>query len=279
VCSYDMGAGIADYRALCKYLDPQFTLDPKNKEQQDSFLKQHQKSQENVTRTLEDQAQVYCLQQVLDAKGPLIQTLKERKFEILHCPSNSPGCAVALDPTCFDSIQNHSQMTEKGDVAIAIATHRASHQQMTFASIYASRCTLEGVVDALDAAHGDSYCSDVVELFSQIPSAPFQFIGASMNANPEKWNPRFHLFEEKGFTTLRTNKMTNVMPQSPTYKEREIDFIFTRTSPQKKSHSNLPSPFQATLFPVSVLNLDPACNASNHLPLIATISIPKKLFG
>jgi len=281
VCSYNMGSRVDDYFQLCRHLKPSFSL---KAEEEDAFRSKYRTTQNRTAELLTNQAEAYCLQEVGEEgeERPVINSLKNRGFEIVHLEGLLAfDTAIALDTSRFKHISNQSidvQITErfKKDVAIATATDIQTGQRITFVSAHAPGFDFTKEVNDKDAADGDFYCRAIAKKLSEIGNNTIHVIGADMNANPEKWNPRFKIFSRQGFQLHRTNSHTNVNPKDPTQKEREIDFIFTRTisSIWQKIKSIFVSTIQysATIKTVNSIGWNVDDNASDHLPIFINIS-------
>jgi len=186
---------------------------------------------------------------------------------------------LATHPYRFTNIVNHSIDVEfsgrKRDVAIASATDRLSGQRFTFVSAHVWGFNFTEEVTVNTAAQGDDTCDKVtLHLDSEIPRGTFEVIGADMNANPEKWNPRFEILTRKGLKTHRTGETTNVNPLDVSDKEREIDFIFTRSNNREPSvWERIKSIFFSTIHwtpsiaRVDTFKWDPTEHCSDHLPV------------
>lgn len=293
VCTYNLGTNVNDYFALCQYLDPSLEENTKTQEERDRFSDKYAATEKITSEKLENAANIFCLQEVGDFnKRPLIQKLKERKFHIVHFEregkNTSFDTALALDSSRFKDVINHSigiQISTcfVAEAAIASALDTQSHQRVVFVSLHVpgfnlSKETLdENEKDVI--AEGDLYCREVVKKLSEITGSSVLVVGADMNANPEKWAARFTVFSDKGFQVLRTGAYTNVNPTEPNYAEREIDFIFVRENRslfQKLAAvfcRSVQSVAKIVSFQENPLGWDAAINASDHLPVLANISI------
>lgn len=278
VCTYNLGSGVNDYYLLCNYLNP---LKFESKEQEQTFKKQYQTTQNKTAELLIEKAHAYCFQKVMNEKRPLIESLKKKNFEIVHLEIDEFDTAIALDKNRFDDIRNHSfsipiSRCLKKDVAIATATDILSGQRVTFISAHALGLDFTQKITAKDAASGDFYCQAIVKKLSEIGNNTIQVIGADMHANPEKWNPRFQIFSNQGLGVYRTNSETNVNPKDATEPKREIDFIFTNTTPSiwQKIKSIFVSSiqFESTIKTENPLGWNSETNASDHLPVFIKIS-------
>lgn len=286
VCSYNVGSRVDDYFQLCKHVNPHpivFTC----KEDEDTFRSNYEAAQNRTTELLTNKAQVYCLQEVVDEERTLIKSLKEKNFEIIHL-GGLPyfDTAIAIDKNRFKDINNHSIDIEitplfKKDVAIATATDILTGQRVTFVSAHVPGFDFTKKVNDKDAAGGDFYCQAIVKKLSEIGQNTIQIIGADMNANPEKWNPRFQLFTNQGFQINRKNSATNVNPNDSVEQEREIDFIFTKTATSiwQKIRSIFASTrqFKATIKTEDSIGWNPKDNASDHLPVFIKVSSKVKI--
>lgn len=264
VCTYNMGSNEGDYSNLRRHLDPSFNQHPRLIATDEA---EYNAAQNKTTDSLMGQADVYCLQEVIDENRPLIKSLKGANFQIINKPNvrGNFDCAIAVNTARFENITNLSTTINRQDVTIARATDITTKKEVLFVSAHIPGCMLENdtPVDADDASTGDNDCEQIMQHVAHIAGGcAVQIIGADMNANPEKWEPRFQKFTSRGFEVLRSNAPTNVNPNSRTYKERELDFIFV--SPKA----------QATVTNAKPLswNVD---NASDHLPVFVTVNLVK----
>ncbi len=286
VCSYNVGSRVDDYLQLCEYLKSPPSR--KSRKEDDQFHAQYNTTQEKTAALLTNKAEVYCLQEVVDEERPLIKSLKENNFTIIRLESLKYfDTAIALDTKRFQDITNHSievQITQwfKKDVAIATATDILSGQRITFVSAHAPGFDFtKQVIDDEDAAEGDFYCQAILDRLSEIGNNTIHVIGADMNANPEKWNPRFQSFSNQGFQLHRKASATNVNPKDSVEQEREIDFIFTKatTSIWQKIKSIFVSTiqFKSTIKAEDSIGWDINNNASDHLPVFINLSPKVKI--
>jgi hypothetical protein len=280
ICTYNLGSRVDDYFLLCKHLDPSLSF--KSKKEEDDFLLKYDNVQNRTTELLANTSEAYCLQEVADEDRPLIKSFKERNFEILHSTGTALfDTAIALDKNRFKDITNHSIIVQinphfSKDAAIATATDIFTGERILFVSAHVPGFDFTKQVDDEDAAEGDLYCRAIVKKLSEIGSGTFHIMGADMNANPEKWNPRFEVLSQQRFQLHRTNSATNVNPKDSTEQEREIDFIFTKTS--TSIWQKIKSIFFSTVqFNTAIKiqnsigwNIDD--NASDHLPVFIGIS-------
>ncbi len=226
VGGYNMGGNSVDW------------LDTTKRDNRESDYNQ---LQSEAAERLKTEAAVYCLQEVYDVKNPsllvqkaerpLIATLRNNHFEIHHAPGKPMDCVVAISTQVFKNIQNHScrlGVTQE-DAAIVSATHRGTGQRVVFVSAHAPGCDLEETVDEKDAKAGDDYCRLIAEKLSEIGNCSIQIIGIDINACPEKWQRRFDQFLGKSFVLHRTSQPTSIKPSSIKYRERELDYLFSRT--------------------------------------------------
>lgn len=97
-----------------------------------------------------------------------------------------------------------------------------------------------------------------------------------MNANPEKWNPRFKIFSNQGFQIYRKNSATNVNTKDSIEQAREIDFIFTKatTSIWQKIKLIFVSAvqFNTAIMTEDSIGWNADDNASDHLPVFIKVS-------
>ncbi len=281
VCTYNLGARADDYYQLCKYLQPDLAF--KSAEEEKAFRARYAATQETTTLLLRDHAEVYCLQEVGDTKRPMITALQWLGFEVVYLRGDRAfDTAIALDTRRFKDITNHSIDVRingrfKKDAAIATAIDIESNQRIAFVSAHAPGFDFtKANVDPEEAAEGDLYCQKIADKLSQVGDCAIQVIGADMNDNPEKWNARFQIFSNRGFQVLRTGSSTNVNPKDAVHQEREIDFIFTKTHPSifQRIAAIFFSTLQysAAIYPIQPLRWDATVNASDHLPVFATIS-------
>jgi hypothetical protein len=99
-----------------------------------------------------------------------------------------------------------------------------------------------------------------------------------MNANPERWNPRFEIFS--GFQVNRNANATNVNPAdgryNPEFQEREIDFILTKmiVSLWQKIKAIFCGYLEntAAIHHYNPLNWDHDTNCSDHLPVFTHVT-------
>lgn len=280
VCTYNLGSSTGDYFQLCKYLDPQLAF--KSREEEEQFRKKYDATQHETAKLLQDTADVYCLQEVADTKRPILKTLESKEFQVVRCDQvDIFDSAIVLNTKRFKNITNHSinvSITKhfKKDAAIATAFDIVTGQRVAFVSAHVPGFDFtKNQVDKTEAAEGDLYCRAIANKLNQIGTCAIQIIGADMNANPEKWSARFQTFSQKGFRILRTNGNTNINTKDPIHREREIDFIFTKTITTlwKRIKSIFFSTFSnsSKIIDNKVLGWDPKINASDHLPIFMEV--------
>ena len=284
VCTYNMGSRVDDYFQFCKHLDPSLSF--KSQEEESKFRLKYEATQTRTSELLTHTAKAYCLQEVVDENRPLINSLKSRGFRIVHLESPSYfDNAIALNTTRFKDIHNQSFDVQisphfKKDVAMATATDIFSGERITFISAHAPGFDFTKEVRDMDAAEGDFYCEAIARKLSEIGHSTIQIMGADMNSNPEKWNPRFKILSRRGFQLFRTHSHTNVNPKDSTQQEREIDFILTKTTSSiyQKIKSIFISSFQynPSIKTVNALGWNVNDNASDHVPIYIDISLEIK---
>lgn len=294
VCSYNMGK-MADFRRL-RYFEKgqqieavtQFGGLPRMEDAEfQAFKQQYKRAEIFVRNQLQGAAEVYCLQEVISERRPLITALRDDNYEIVsqyNMDSDERlGAVLAISKKRFIDIQNHSDMfhmiPRQGnqgvihkDVAIASATDRITGERVIFVSAHAPGFDFTNVKQE-DAAIGDAYCYAVIDRIEGLAPAALKVIGGDMNANPEIWQDRFDLFTKKGFSVLRTEQPTNVNPVIAKsrvdeaelfrqHQEREVDFIFVSSKAQACS----------TRMRDPRLGFTSQNNASDHLAIVAEIT-------
>lgn len=276
VCSYNMGSTSEDYQLLREYADPSFRLDRDDAAGKAAHEAKFLSVQTTASQSLVGRAEVFCLQEMNGKNRPLIESLERLKFQVVHANLKRPYCAIVLS-TEFGNIENRSGIIDGvKDFALVVATHLPSNKRIAFASIHVPGCSLEKAVTEGTAEEGDRHCESVLAEISKIKDVSLYFIGADINVDEEKWAHRFQLFQQGGFTTLRTHRITNVFPNSEHFREKEIDYMFFR---EIHKFGFLPSFCKRE--PEVTLDADQDCpvtfnpetNASDHIPIFATIRI------
>ncbi len=293
ICSYNMGTNQQDYAQKCTYYDSQ--------------NKNYDMVQQETSSALVGKAAVYCLQEVRNTQRPLIKALQAQGFEIFRAPNSNPNfqfsAAILLDSKIFKDFDNQSfdemvcleeingfARAYKKDGAIVSATHIASGQRITFVSAHVPGFDFDKPVTELEGKKGDLYCHLIADKLAEIANKSmqktFHVIGADMNANPEKWQPRFDIFSREGFAIHRTNAPTNVNPADQTNREREIDFVFTNEFyviptiyaiwEKFKSFFIETSYYEFLIKENSVLGLAAENNASDHGALFVAANFTTK---
>lgn len=276
VCTYNIGSSVNDYFLHCKYHNP--SLNFTSEEEDKQFRAKYDATQVKTAQLLENQADVYCLQEVGNTNRPMYTSLLNKGFQFVRYDNDRFDTAIALNPKRFIDITNHSidvQITKyfKKDVAIATAIDIQSGQRVAFVSAHVPGFNFMKI-EQEEVADGDLYCRAITQKLSQIGPSTIQIIGADMNANPEKWNPRFQTFSQRGLKVLRTNDSTNVNPKDSQDQKREIDFIFaTSLSFWQKIKSIFCKSVQsnATIKAFNPLGWDIDNNASDHLPVFVDV--------
>lgn len=256
ICTLNIGSNSGDYELLCARSGLQI--------EKSKLESTYNTVQSVMASRIADKADVFCLQEVYDENRPLIQALKEKKFVIIHAGTKRfSSAAIALNPEKFEDI---TSCCIKGfDVAFAFATEKVTKQRIAFASAHVLPLTLEGTVDKGEAKDGDDYCQRIVDELLEL-NCTMHIVGADVNANPEKWLPRFEKFTSNQFEVIRKGSATSYNPRSAHYKEREIDFIFVRTV---KNQTNMN--YGVKFDDVQSITWDPQTNASDHLPVFASV--------
>lgn len=275
VISYNMGTNIRDFAWECDYLKQKIDDD-------ESGTKMYQEAQENTAKSLVGRASVYLLQEVEKEDRPLAIRLKTAGYAIFHIVNHPNatakvqnrgvfGTAIFLKIDEFTNVENHSQVIDRGDVAIVCATHKLTGKRITFASGHLPGFILEQErFYQGDLRDGGKYCRVIIETMFAIKDSTTQIMGADMNANPEilmkagkkserTWTHCFEKFNDAGFDTFRTGKPTNVKPGSD-YCKREIDFIFGRAVHAQEKTTRL-------------LKWDSSLNASDHRPILTKFTL------
>lgn len=290
VCSYNVGVGMGDYQALCRHLGqaPKFVgNDAEVKEQLAAFTARYNAVQETTANRLKHLADVFCLQEVGNTERPFMNVLNPRyehfpqdfhtiRFEGL----NEFDTAVLLSTNRFKDITNHSINVEiarnfSKDVAIAAATDRETGERVTFVSAHPPGFDFTSRnLNAADTREGDIYCRAIAQKLSEIGNSSIEIIGSDMNANPERWNPRFEIFSE--FQVNRNRTPTNVNPRDEAYQEREIDFVLTKIifSIWQQIKALFCSHVQntASIADQRPLGWNAETNCSDHLPVFIRVT-------
>lgn len=270
VISYNMGTNIKDFAWECDYLKEKI-------DDGEISQKKYQEAQENTTKSLVGRASVYLLQEVGMEDRPLAIGLKLAGYAMFHILNHLNvsekvqnrrvfDAAIFLKQDEFMNVENHSKMIDGWDVAIVSATHTLTGERITFASAHVPGFSLdEEKLCQADMRDGGKYCRIIIETVLAIKDSTIHIIGADMNANPEvlvkagekserTWTHCFEKFNDAGFETYRTDKSTNVKPDSD-YCKREIDFIFARAVLTQEKTTRL-------------LKWDSSLNASDHRPVL-----------
>jgi hypothetical protein len=292
VISYNMGLNIRDFAAECDYL--KLHIDDGEAGQQ-----MYKIAQENTAKNLVGRASVYLLQEVDKEDRLLLTNLKIAGYALFHI-RNSPTAsekvqnrevfdtAIALKIDEFENVENFSNAINAYDVAIVSATYKLTGERMTFVSGHVPGFNLdEKNYYEADLRDGEKYCRTMIDQLSQTESA-IQIIGADMNANPEvlkkagrksdrTWTHRFEKFDDAGFEIFRTEKPTNVKPDSD-YCKRELDFIFVRAT--SRTQDKIKSLFKPSILgdTTRLLGWDSALNASDHRPILTQFSLSSSFF-
>lgn len=276
VCSYNMGSGSSDYLNLHTYFNPQFKIG--SREQEQAFINEHAKIEESSAISLQDKANAYCLQEVVDENRPLIKNLKEKGFEIIHLNNDQPyfDAAIALDKNRFKDIVNHSMVIDRKDVAIATATDILTNQKVTFVSAHVPGFNLENLIEE-EKQDGDNFCQKLATNLRKIGGT--QIIGADMNGTTEIANERFQAFTKNGLLIHKTDCPTNVCPRSEDYKLREFDYFFAKNNQsfwQKiKSIFKTTIQYSCAIKKGNCFGLDEGINPSDHAPIFLKVK-PKE---
>lgn len=277
VCTYNMGSNIGDYHKLWRYSNPDRAA--QSKEEEGAFPQNYKNAEEYVAARLKEQADVFCLQEVMLKNRPLVEALQARNFRIIHQANPRVrdcwrSCVIALNQAVFEKIEDHSTVFEGDDIAIAAAIHKHSGQRIIFVSAHAQGVTLEGSVEPKDAAEGDRYCQYITQKIDQLGPSILRIVGADLNASPEKWPHRFDPFVKGGFEVYRTHVFTNVNPDKPSFKERELDFILSKITPIQRGLFSLWSKqMEVTVktLPYKPLGWTTDTNASDHCPVLVQV--------
>jgi hypothetical protein len=247
-----------------------------------AFESKYAEVEKRTNKLLISKAHVYCLQEVGNENRNLIQSLKDKGFEIVYFRKPEGfDTAIVLDKSRFKDISNLSfqvQITANysQDVAIAKATDSISGQTVIFTSAHVPGFSFESP-EATLVAEGDLYCRQIIERLCELDNHAIQVIGTDMNANPEVSNLRFDVFSQRRFQLHRSNSPTNVNVWEKAHRERELDFIFTKTAALsflEKIKSIFMSTFQFN-FSVKIeesIGFDVNKNCSDHLPIILSLS-------
>ncbi len=234
VLTYNMGGSQVDYHWLCQHNNIPTTEQG------------YQASQKKTAAFFKDlasrgQADVIMLQEVYRKQRPLVEALRSEGYQVLNTTRQINDCAILLNQSRFQDVLNCSTVIEGNDTPIVIATDKETDQRVMFATAHVPGFSLDKErFEPQDSEVGDRYIQGVINTINELSqrhNVQVQIFGADMNANPEKlnqnrslkeqWDHRFQKLESAGFQTHRSGETTEVFPKG-SYRERELDFIFSR---------------------------------------------------
>ncbi len=244
VASFNTGCFEADY------LIKKSHLEGNRSEYNEGLTKEYENKERSLAKKLAN-VEVLCLQEISEDYPELNNRvfLKElnKTHEFFHGQSITKTKSgkddtfvdnlVAVNKKQFENCKNVSIYKPCADqVAAVVATHIPSQKKMMFVSAHANGCELEKGQPVLDSLDGDRKCAEFhreLQALKEQHSVDAIVIGADMNASPEDLqsvnNNRFNVFTAKEpFKINRSKQHTNLNPRSETYKERELDYIFTK---------------------------------------------------
>lgn len=273
VCTYNMGSNEGDYLFFRRWEigDAAFAAEKKETDYDQAYTEAQNQIIEKLTNEPVD---VYLLQEVMDKERPLIKRLTEIGYTIFHNGENDT--AVALDPKRFDII-NEEYLAEDGiDIATVVtATDKITGKVMRFVSTHIAGFDLtDAYMRAEGAEAGDKDFQTVMTKLNESQSA-MTIVGGDFNTSPEIWNKRFNPAIESGFQMHRINQPTAVNPRDKVYREREIDFVFSKQSWFDKVTSFFLSIFSTTTVITSIETSSEDITKlkgqpSDHIPVFLT---------
>lgn len=254
ICTYNMGAGVAEYEALiagkrCENI-------PEDKVNGSTFFGELAKVQEDrkaneeayaivqettAERLITSAYDVFCLQEVGVKNRPLLRQLETRNYTIINVSSaktRGPASgaaepffdtAIALSNTRYDIIENLSRnitfsfagrngdTEDTKDVAIVLAYDKLQQKNVAFVSAHIPGFSFDTQSKTILEAQqkaGDALGREIIRAMSTISNCDLKFIGADMNGNLTISPNRFNILQRGGFTTCSTGKTTNLDPMS-----------------------------------------------------------------
>jgi exonuclease III len=214
-------------------------------------LKVMEDIEKRVAEHLAQELDVIHLQEVKTLKRRFVTALEAQGFKIYHLERGKKkatfSTAVALKSSLFeDCVQNISvaSQSDKGsdrhiygqEVAAVIAKIKNSCVKLAFASLHSWGFTLyspdstEHKIysqnDRDQMKWGVEYTREAIQNFNH-HSFDHGLMGGDMNNNPQNSREQFDLLAESGYNIWEPNEPTNINP-SDVYKDRKIDFIFSR---------------------------------------------------
>jgi len=224
VVTYNVGAGLADFRLACLFNGLK------------DEVVNHELYQAAKLRTAayfsklvdENGADVIMLQEITGA-DVLIGMLREKGFQVLSHGLFNDDCAIVLHPKRFEVLETLCADIDRQDTALVVARDRRSQQTFLFGSAHVPGMYLVEP-DPRDALDGDNYLRNLVSEINAVSTrypGIVRILGADMNRNPERWSAPFTMLKGAGFDLHRSNEPTEVIPTQPEYPMRELDFIFS----------------------------------------------------
>lgn len=160
-----------------------------------------------------------------------------------------PGLSIAIDKEKFvendqgSVVRNKFQLQcDNGSQAVAVIVQNADTRKLTaLINIQVAGCEIRNdpQFDNENGAQGNEDCAAIINwINNELGHFDYVCIGGDFNASPEGMPTRFKLFENAGFTLLRTSQPTELnyqgcnLPDNPnTFNQRELDYFYVKTQP------------------------------------------------
>lgn len=295
VCTYNLGAGLPDFKQLIPELWTKQGANELNPQQNNALEVERKALQEKVAERLfnENTADVFCFQEVLSENKFLLEKIESKGFEvvapIMFVKSNekfkSPDSVIAINKKRFANIQVHpcrmydeqgNKLNQCHDFPIATATDIITGKKVAFISGHISGFALDNVQElkpkefkdkqSSAAASGNKQIQDILKNIEEhCQGCDLKIIGADFNTSKKTFPARFKPLMKAGFNISFPGRPTNITSNpavaSPSTKNRELDG-FAFASEQRFFVQHIPSP----------IVLDRKSSPSDHAPEIVEVS-------
>lgn len=242
VCTYNMGTNMADYQLFRRWEigEEAFEAEGVNYDRKSHDAAYEQAQNQMAEKLAAEPVDVYLLQEVSDKERPLIKKLTEMGYSIAYNDKNDT--AIALAPGRFRVFREEYLHEREGkrpgcDIATIItAQDNTTQKTVIFVSTHIAGfdLTIDKNAMAEQATTGDAYFRRLMTKLDEIEQESaydMTIIGGDINASPEIYNDRFNPVNERGFQTHRTGSPTAVNGNDDKYREREIDYFFSKSLP------------------------------------------------
>ncbi len=211
-----------------------------------SVLLEKREASELLTAQLflkdENRPDVFFIQEAVSKDRTFLKELEKNGYQIIASQDGNIDGAVVINTKRF-TVESIEGASDDNQSPIVIARDNITQKRCLFTSAHISGFSYDTPKEQLKDAtsYGDEQSEKLMNRVQEIEEQQkkkgkpldAKMIGADVNADPEKWAPRYEIFKERGFQVNRTSEPTNVNFKDSDHQTRNIDAIFSSVVGQK----------------------------------------------